>query len=65
MNYLTEWHLSVANSLLEETELLHSEIASRVGYGSEAAFGRAFKRFYGFAPGRHRRTSRSDHISPD
>ena len=64
MNYLTEWRMSVATSLLEETELLLSEIASRVGYGSEPAFGRAFKRFYGFAPGRHRRTSRADQTSP-
>jgi AraC-like DNA-binding protein len=55
MNYLTNWRLSLATSLLEDTDLTLAEIAERVGYGSEPAFGRAFKRVFGIAPGQRRR----------
>lgn len=55
VNYLTEWRMAVATSLLDETDLALAEIAMRVGYGSEPAFGRAFKRVYGTSPGQRRR----------
>jgi len=42
--------------LVKEENAALSEIASRLGYESEAAFSRAFKRFVGISPGaaRHR-----------
>jgi len=36
-------------------------MASRLGYESEAAFSRAFKRFLGFSPGAVRRTKSAPH----
>ncbi|HMR05575.1 MAG TPA: helix-turn-helix domain-containing protein [Polyangiaceae bacterium] len=35
-----------------------ADIADRVGYDSEAAFSKAFKRWIGSAPGAYRRASR-------
>lgn len=52
--YLTRWRLVVAARLLEETDAPIAEIAARVGYDSEFAFSRAFRRAHGAPPGRHR-----------
>ena len=38
-----------------QTELATSDIVNRVGYGSDAAFSRAFKREYGVPPSKIRR----------
>lgn len=59
MAYLTDWRMGLAASLLEETDLGLAAIAARVGYGSEPAFGRAFRRVHGIAPGQRRRDGRS------
>ena len=48
--YLTTWRLSLASGLLLTTRLGVGEIAAKVGYGSEEAFSRAFKRELGAAP---------------
>ncbi|MCU7845125.1 MAG: AraC family transcriptional regulator [Candidatus Thiodiazotropha sp. (ex Monitilora ramsayi)] len=51
MRYLTRWRMQLARSqLLENPEPL-SIIAGRLGYQSEAAFCRAFKRVFGRSPG--------------
>ncbi|MGW0801625.1 AraC family transcriptional regulator [Nonomuraea sp. NPDC002799] len=55
--YLTWWRLASAARLLRESDASVAEVAARVGYGSEFAFGNAFKREYGVAPGRYRRQS--------
>ncbi|MFI7616440.1 AraC family transcriptional regulator [Nonomuraea terrae] len=55
LTYLTWWRLAGGARLLREADAPLSEIASRVGYGSEFAFADAFKREYGLAPGRYRR----------
>jgi len=57
MAYLTRWRLQVAARSLESTRRGVAEIAGDVGYESEAAFNRAFKREFGQPPGRYR----SDH----
>jgi AraC-like DNA-binding protein len=61
MTYLTRWRLQLAARALENTPRGVSEIAGEVGYESESAFNRAFKREYGESPGRyrlkHKRTS--------
>jgi AraC-like DNA-binding protein len=41
-----------------------ADIAADVGYESEAAFNRAFKRLFGAPPARYRRSSRNPAISP-
>ena len=59
MHYVARWRMHVALTWLKEEDAPVSEMASRRGYESEAAFSRAFKRFLGFAPGAVRR-ARSD-----
>jgi len=55
LRYLTELRLSLAADLLERTCASLAELALEVGYRSEFAFSRAFKRQYGIAPGGYRR----------
>lgn len=54
--YLTWWRLTSAARLLRDSDAPLSVVAAQVGYTSEYAFANAFKREYGIAPGRHRRT---------
>jgi AraC-like DNA-binding protein len=54
MTYVISWRMSVASRLLREERRPLREIARRVGYESEFAFARAFKRAVGQAPGRYR-----------
>jgi len=44
-NYLTQWRLLQAKQLLAESNLSVGEIAEQVGYQSEAAFSRVFKKY--------------------
>lgn len=55
LRHLTELRLSRAAARLETSDALLAEIAAEVGYASEFAFSRAFKRRYGVSPGRFRR----------
>jgi AraC-like DNA-binding protein len=55
MRYLTTWRLQVACNILRHDDLSIAEAAARVGYQSEAAFHRAFKRILGEAPAAWRR----------
>jgi AraC-like DNA-binding protein len=59
LHYLTRWRMQKARSLLREGRVPLSEVAARVGYDSEAAFSKAFKREVGEAPGAYRRASRA------
>jgi len=51
MRYLTRWRLQLAARMLREGEAGLAAIAEQVGYESEAAFNRAFKRHAGAPPG--------------
>src|SRR5262249_57962497 len=57
--YLIRWRLHLAARALAATSRGVAEIASDVGYESEAAFNRAFKREFGLPPARYRREHRS------
>jgi AraC-like DNA-binding protein len=50
MRYVNEWRMRVAQELLRTTEVTVAAIARRVGYDSEEAFSRAFKRAHGQSP---------------
>jgi AraC-like DNA-binding protein len=50
IRYLTDWRMHIAEDLLRTTTLPIAAIAPRVGYESEEAFSRAFKRHHGTAP---------------
>jgi AraC-like DNA-binding protein len=51
MQYVTRWRMQVAVNSLKEEGATVAELASRLGYRSEAAFARAFKRVIGLPPG--------------
>jgi AraC-like DNA-binding protein len=59
--YLAHVRLVAATDLLRDTLLPVALIAEKVGYGSEAAFSRAFKHRYGTPPTRWRRGMRAGH----
>ncbi len=50
IRYLTGWRMHVAEDLLRSSDLGVAVVARRVGYESEEAFSRAFKRAHGTAP---------------
>jgi AraC-like DNA-binding protein len=56
MRYLTQRRLQLAAALLLESDAALAEVAARVGYRSEFAFSRAFRKQYQVPPGvyRHR-----------
>lgn len=51
MRYVTRWRMHVARGWLAEDGATVGEVAGRLGYHSEAAFSRAFKRTVGVSPG--------------
>lgn len=56
MTYLAAWRMQIAAGLLKSGALTVAQVAERVGYESEASFGRAFKRGTGMAPSEWRRS---------
>jgi len=59
IRYLTDWRMHLAVELLGSADLSVAQVARRVGYDSEEAFSRAFKRAYGHAPTHWRKLSPS------
>lgn len=55
LEYVARWRMVKAAELLAKSGLSVAEVAERVGYASEAAFNRAFKRYMGTAPAMWRR----------
>jgi AraC-like DNA-binding protein len=59
MGYVARWRMHLARDALTEQGSTVAELASRLGYRSEAAFARAFKRVIGTPPGAVRRAPRA------
>jgi len=59
MGYLTRWRLQLGAQLLTSTNDSVAEVAGQVGYESEPAFNRAFKREFGLPPARYRTQTKS------
>jgi AraC-like DNA-binding protein len=57
--YLTRWRLQMGAQMLCSTSYSVAQIASEVGYDSEPAFNRAFKRQFGYPPARYRNEART------
>ena len=57
MAYLTRWRMLQAAKLLRESRAGVAEVAEKVGYTSEAAFAKAFKRTLDRTPGAVRRSA--------
>jgi AraC-like DNA-binding protein len=63
IRYLTEWRMHVAEDFLATTDVGIAAVARHVGYDSEEAFSRAFKRARGLSPS-HWRAARSASRAP-
>jgi AraC-like DNA-binding protein len=61
MQYLTNWRMQVAAYDLRNTNASLAQVAQRIGYDSEAAFSRAFKKIFGAAPATWRRQKDAAH----
>ena len=57
MHYLASWRMQVATQKLRNTSASLAQVAEIVGYDSEAAFSRAFKKAFGAAPATWRRSN--------
>jgi AraC-like DNA-binding protein len=62
MQYLANWRMQIAAGLLSGGNANMATVAAEIGYGSEAAFSRAFKKMVGVPPSawRHRRGNSLD-----
>jgi AraC-like DNA-binding protein len=58
LQHVTRWRMRIAGSWLLEGRMTASECGARLGYNSEAAFNRAFKRVMGLPPGAWRAQQR-------
>lgn len=54
LTYLARWRMQLAANLLQTTHKTIIQVALDVGYESEAAFNRAFKREFGLPPAQYR-----------
>ncbi len=50
LTYLNNWRMATTSRLLHEIDLKLVDVAGCVGYESEFAFSKAFKRTYGISP---------------
>ena len=64
MAYLARWRLKLAAEMLMSSDANVGEIAAEVGYASEAAFNRVFKREFGCPPAQFRRSRKSEIQAP-
>lgn len=60
MAYLTWWRLTLAATMLRDTQASLAVIARRVGYGTPYALSHAFSREFGTTPGRFRAQTTTD-----
>jgi len=60
MHYLAKWRMQIAAEILCRGGANIAAIAAEIGYGSEAAFSRAFKKIVGVSPSAWRRRSGND-----
>jgi AraC-like DNA-binding protein len=63
MHYVARWRMHVALTWLQEEDAPVSEMASRLGYESEAAFSRAFKKVVGTPPSEWRRRRNGNRLA--
>jgi AraC-like DNA-binding protein len=57
MQYLALWRMQIAARLLADGPMKVASVAREIGYASEAAFSRAFKKTVGVSPAKWRRTA--------
>ena len=62
MHYLARWRLQLAAHHLRSSDMPLARIAHQVGYESEAAFNRAFKRSFGVPPAKWRKNASATNV---
>jgi AraC-like DNA-binding protein len=65
MQYLAGWRMHLARRLLRDSNIGIAQLAARVGYESEAAFSRAFRRAVGLPPATWRDASAAEGASTE
>ena len=65
MSYVTAWRMDLAARLVRERALPLARVAERVGYQSEAAFNRAFRRAHAMPPGAFARRDPAELALPE
>ncbi|HEV8112659.1 MAG TPA: AraC family transcriptional regulator [Planctomycetota bacterium] len=63
LRYVTAWRMKKASHRLLQGDRI-AAIAQATGYDTDAAFGKAFKRFMGATPGEYRRRARETELEP-
>jgi transcriptional regulator GlxA family with amidase domain len=63
LSYVTKWRMLKASDILRQSQATIAEIATYVGYESEASFSKAFKREMGRAPGMYRREGQNGAVA--
>jgi AraC-like DNA-binding protein len=61
LEYVTEWRMQKAMHLLEQRDKKLIDVARSVGYESDAAFSKTFKRVVGASPGEYRKRRSEEH----
>jgi AraC-like DNA-binding protein len=61
LEYVTEWRMQKAVQLLQQGDKKLVDVAQSIGYESDAAFSKAFKRVVGLTPGEYRRNGLEGH----
>ena len=64
MHYLAKWRIQVASEMLKRGNANMATIAAEIGYKSEAAFSRAFKKMMGVPPSAWRLGARANATHP-
>lgn len=65
MSYLTHWRMALAANLLRHSAMGMDQIAAEVGYSTDTAFSRAFRREFGMPPASWRRQQSGPSATPD
>ena len=65
LKYVTEWRMQKAMQLLQQREKKIIDVARLVGYESDAAFSKAFKRVVGTNPSEYLKRGFEGHVMPE